>query len=122
MSKAAISLLAYAIYLLVLGATLVLAPNALLVFFGFSPTGEVWVRVLGVIILILATYDILAARIELIPFFRWSVYVRPMLLVFFLAFVALRLVQPILLLFGVMDVLAAAWTGLALRADDKGRI
>jgi len=53
----------------------------------------------------------------LIEFFRWTVYARPTLIIFFIAFVLLGYVNPALILFGIVDLLGAIWTGLALRSD-----
>jgi len=105
----------FALYLLVLGVGLTVAPNALLSLFGIPETTEVWVRVVGVLVLILALYFAVGARANLVPFFRATVYGRCLVLVFFVVFVLLDLAPPVLILFGVVDATAAAWTALALR-------
>ena len=115
MSPAARSLQVFGAYLLALGAVLVLAPNLLLALFGFPSTGEVWIRVVGMLVAFLGVYDWLAARAELRAFFAWSVPVRLSVPVFFTAFVALGLAPPVLLLFGAVDAAAAVWTWIALR-------
>lgn len=56
MSKATISILVFGVYLVLLSAILILAPNVLLWFFGIPPTNEVWIRVAGVLALILGFY------------------------------------------------------------------
>ncbi len=117
MSRAAVSLFAFGIYLLLLGTVLMVVPNTFLTLFGLPPTHDVWIRVVAMLVLILGCYDTLAARAELTPFFRWSVWLRASVMVFFAAFVALGLVRPMLLLFGVVDLAAALWTALALRMD-----
>ena len=117
MSRASLSLLVFGVYLLVLGGLLTTVPNTLLGWFGLPPTDEVWIRVVAMLVLILGCYDTLAARAELTPFFRWSVRLRASVIVFFAVFVALGLVRPMLLLFGVVDLAAALWTALALRMD-----
>jgi len=45
-----------------------------------------------------------------------SVYGRFSVLIFFIAFVLLDFASPMLIVFGVVDALAATWTALALRA------
>lgn len=117
MSNPAKSVFAFGLYLIGLGAILVVTPNALLALFGFPGTSEVWIRVVGMLLLILAFYDIQAARKELTGFFLWSVYARSSVIVFFIAFVLLGFVSPVLILFGVVDLLGAIWTGLALRSS-----
>lgn len=115
MSKAATSVLVFGIYLALLGVTLVAIPNVFLGVFGMLATGEIWMRVVGVLVLCLAFYYTQAARRGLSDFFRWTVYVRCFVFISFLVFVVLRLVQPVLALFGVIDLLGATWTLLTLR-------
>jgi hypothetical protein len=115
MSKAAISVLVFAIYLVVIGLGFLLAPNLVLGLFGFPDTSEVWIRVMAMLLLILAYYYIQAARNEMTGFFRFTVHGRASVIVFFVAFVVLGLAQPMLIGFGVVDLAAAIWTAWALR-------
>jgi hypothetical protein len=116
MSHPAKSLFAFGIYLVGLGAILVVTPNTLLGLFGLPGTSEVWIRVAGMLVLLLGFYYIKAARKELTDFFQWTVYTRSSVIVFFIVFVLLGFVSPILILFGVVDLLGAVWTGLTLRS------
>ena len=115
MSRAATSMLVFGVYLIVLGSVLILAPNVLLGIFGIAPTNEVWIRILGVVVLALGLYDCAAARQEVIPYFRWTVWGRALVVVSLISFVALTLAPPVLLVFGVIDGLGATWTWAALR-------
>jgi len=117
MSRAAMSMFVFGIYLLVLGPTLVVAPAFLTGLFGLDAPQEVWIRVLGAIITILGFYYLFAARREAKDFFWATVWGRPAVIVFFTAFVLLDLAEPILILFGVVDLLGAAWTFAALRGE-----
>jgi hypothetical protein len=119
MSPAARSIFGSAIYLWVVGAVLVLAPNALLSMFDMPESDEVWVRVVGVLALILGYYYLGASREELTTFMKRTVYARLSVLAFFTAFVVLKLASPMLLVFGVVDARAATWTALALRAGKE---
>lgn len=119
MSKAARSLLVFGIYLVALGLFLLIAPNTLITLFGLPETHDVWIRVVGMLLVFLAYYDIQAARHELASFFRWSVVARAAVIVFFAVFVLLKWVEPILLLFGAIDLAGALWTAIALRQDRK---
>jgi len=117
MSRAARSVYVFGFYMAVLGVVLVAAPNLLLTLNGLPTTSEVWIRVVGVLVLCLAVYYLLAARHELTEFFRWTVFVRSTVIVFFAAFVFLGFVSPVLILFGAIDLLGAVCTGLALRSE-----
>jgi hypothetical protein len=116
MSKAALSVFVFSIYLFALGAVLLIAPNALLLLFGLPETSEVWVRVVGMLVVILGYYYATAARNELTAFLRATVYARISVLVCFTAFVFFGFAPPVLILFGVIDALAAGWTAIALRS------
>jgi len=117
MSKSATSVFVFSIYLFVLGPVLVVIPNVLLSPFGIAKTDEVWIRVVGMLVLILGYYYNHAAREEYKSFFRCTVYARIGVLLFFIGFVALGLAPVPLILFGVVDVVAALWTALALRSE-----
>jgi hypothetical protein len=119
MSKPARTIFVFGIYLAVLGVTLMTVPNLLLGVFGLPTTQEVWIRVVGMLVLILGIYCLQAARHEWDGFIRTSVPVRMSVIAFFAAFVLAGLVSPLLLLFGVADFAAAAWTWLALRGADR---
>ncbi|HEU0187335.1 MAG TPA: hypothetical protein VFR06_05520 [Gallionellaceae bacterium] len=57
MSKSAFSLRIFSIYMFALGSALVAAPNLMLSFFGITETHEVWIRVVGVPVLIIGYLD-----------------------------------------------------------------
>ena len=116
MSKSGLSIFVFGLYLAVLGTILIVTPNFLLGIFAIASTTEVWIRVVGVLVLFLAFYYIQAARSRTTDFFRWTVYARPALIIFFVAFVLLGYANPALILFGVVDLMGAVWTGLALRS------
>jgi uncharacterized membrane protein len=92
-------------------------PNTLLVFFGFHGTTEVWIRVIGVLACLFAFFDFQAARYELTDYFRWSVYTRSSVILFFIVFVLSGLSNSRLILFGSIDLIGAIWTALALRKE-----
>jgi len=115
MSAAARSVNIFGIYLQILGVTLLAAPNMLLGVFGLPPTTEVWIRVVGMLCVLLGTYYRVSAGAESKPFFVASVMARSSVPVFFLVFVLAGWVQWPLVLLGVVDVAGALWTWTALR-------
>ena len=84
---------------------------------GIPPSAEVWPRVVGTLTLVLALYFISAARQEVTPFFRWTVYARVFVFVSFTLYVLLGFAGLVLILFGLVDLLGAIWTGWALRSS-----
>ena len=117
MSKSAISVFVFGIYLCLIGPALVFVPNVLLSLFAIPGTSEVWIRVLGAVVLVLGYYYVQAARHGLTDFFRATVPGRVFVLISFAVFVWLDLAAPMLILFGVVDSLGALWTALALRSE-----
>ena len=115
MSKAARSLFVFAIYLIVIGLGFLILPNTVLGLFGFPETTEPWIRVMAMLLLFLAYYYSHAARNELTDFIRITAYARGSVILFFAVFVLLKMAQPMLLLFGVVDLAAAICTWLSLR-------
>jgi Na+-transporting NADH:ubiquinone oxidoreductase subunit NqrD len=117
MSQAAKSLFVFGVYLCALGLLLLLGPNLLLQLFGVPPTHEVWIRINGMFVLCLSFYYVQAARNELTTFIRWTIPARIAVIIYFAAFVLLVSAPKALLLFGLIDLLAALWTWLALKKD-----
>jgi hypothetical protein len=117
MSKAAFSVRVFSLYLSGVGALLVLAPNLLLSIFAVAPTHEVWLRVVGMVLLVISYYYFRAAGAEMTELLRWSVHGRLSVPVFFAAFVGLGLAPPILILFGLVEAAGAIWTLTALAKD-----
>ena len=121
MSRSALSLFVFSIYLYLLGFVLVVTPDTLLRIFEFPDADGLWIRVVGMLVIILGFYYSHVARAELRPFFVWTVIARTSVLLFFIAFVIADLAPPALILFGIVDFAAAMWTLLAIRSDAVGR-
>ena len=115
MTSAARSILVFGIYLLLLGAALMIAPNLVLAPFGFPPTSEVWLRVAGSETAIIGFFFVVSARHGTASFFRATLVARPFLFLSLCAYVLFGLAPPQLTAFGIIDLLGALWTFLALR-------
>ena len=119
MSKSARSVFVFSIYVLVLGIILIVIPNVLLNLFTLPETNEVWIRVVGVLLVILGFYYFQASKSEIKKFLQWTVYGRTAVLIFFIVFVLLDFAPPVLILFGFIDAVAALWTQLSLRSEKR---
>lgn len=119
MKGATTSIRVFAIYLLVLGPLLMVAPALVLGPFGIPVPSDAWIRVVGVLAAALGGYYLQAARFGLVPFYRATVAVRAFVFVSFLAFALLGLAPPTLVLFGSVDLAGAVWTALALRSAPR---
>ena len=115
----AVTLRVFAWYLFVLSAALILVPNRLLSLFCIPATPDVWIRVVGMLVGFLAFYYLRASQTGLDTFIAWTVPARLSVIVFFGAFVALGLAPPALILFAVVDALAALWTWYAFRRSPR---
>lgn len=115
MSKSAFSLRVFSFYMLILGVVLIADPNWLLSLFGVPETREVWIRIVGMLMLIVGFIDFMASANEMRLFFRWTVYSRLAVPIFLIGFVVFASAPPVLLLFGAIDAGGAIWTGICLR-------
>lgn len=119
MSKAAKTMQVFGIYLIITGIGFLTMPNKILSIMKVAPATEVWIYVMGMLIFLLGFYYIAAARDEAKTLFQWSVYTRTSVLFFFIAFVLLKLGDPLLIGFGFIDLAGAIWTAIALKRDKQ---
>ena len=119
MSKSAFSAKVFAVYLFVVGAMLIVVPNFLLSIFRIPETSEVWIRVVGVTAFMIGVFAWVAAKHDDKPFLEASVYTRLLVFAAFTAFAVIGLASPMIVLFGVADLIGGVWTHFALKADAK---
>lgn len=117
MSNTARSITVFGIYLAVSGLSFILVPNFVLPLFGFAATNEIWIRVVGLLALIVGMYFLYSVRHADRHFFRATVYGRLMFFTGVTSFALLGWAGPLLVIFGLVDLAGAAWTWLALRAE-----
>lgn len=116
MTKAGRSIQVWSIYVLLLGAVLAVVPNFLLSIFGVAETDEIWINVLGVVLLVLALYYWDAARYETRNLYIASVLGRLFVVAALVVLWATGAPWQ-LLIFAAIDAAGALWTLTALRAD-----
>ena len=117
MSHAAFSAKIFAFYLFILATVLVLAPNFLLALVGMAPTSEVWIRVIGLLVLNIGVFAWVAAKHEDRHFFAASVPTRCIVFVGLAGFAAAGFASPVIILFGALDAAGGLWTHFALKVD-----
>jgi len=115
MTAPAKSVFVFSLYMFASGATFLVAPNAALPLVCLPTTSEVWIRVVGLLMLLIGFYYCCAARAELRRFFPWTVVTRCAVLAGTIGFVLMKFAGPTLLIFGAIDFLGAMWTLAALR-------
>ena len=115
MTLTAKSIFYYSFYMMGMGLSLLFIPNLMLGVFGFPPTNDIWIRVLGLFALCAGMLYFYCGRTNQTGFFRISVFER---IVFFLGMVGIVLfmqADPILALIGSVDLFGAIWTAVTLR-------
>lgn len=117
MSKSVLSARAFAIYLFIVGPMLVIAPNVLLAIFRLPGTTEIWIRIIGVLAFNIGVFAWVSAESR--NFLKASVYTRCIFFLATLTFAALGLASPMIIFFGVTDLLGATWTHFALKAEAR---
>lgn len=121
MKKTEVSIVAWSIYLLLLGFGLVVVPRQLLALFGYSLAEDLWVRMLGILSFVLGGYYLLVYHYRLSLLYPWKVAGHLFGSGCMLAFLALKIADARLLGTLATELSAAAWTALALRADLKNK-
>lgn len=120
MSRAALSMLVFGIYMALEGAALLVAPQVLTGMFGLPAPADVWARIVGIALLVFALYYVMTARAEVTPFFRFTVVGRTFQFLLFVGLVALGGFPAILLGASAVELASGLWTWWALRADARG--
>jgi len=115
MSKKAVSVFVFGIYYLMSGLSYLTMPDLTLSILGFPVEGTLYLRIAGIVMGIVGYFYIQTARQELDPFFHLTVHTRSAAFVLLVALVVLGLAQPMLALFGFVDLLGAIWTWLVMR-------
>ncbi len=109
------SLIVQAIYVFITALQLIFIPNMLLSMFGFPPTSEIWIKVLGVVLMALSTvyYGIIKfGNDEVVKYTMWG---RIIVGIGFVILVISGQTLPALILFAGIDIATAVWTWFELR-------
>ena len=117
--KSALSVKVFGVYAILTGVTLTVAPNFLLSLFGFAETREIWVRVLGVMTIVLGYYYWASGAGNARPFIVASVPGRFFFCLGLVSLVVLGGAPWKLGLFGGADAAWAVWTLIVLRKEAK---
>ncbi len=75
MSSVALSVFVFGIYLVVAGLGFLVMPNTPLELLGVPTTDEPWIRVVGLLMVIIGYYYIQTSRNDISKFYPWTVQV-----------------------------------------------
>ncbi len=119
MTSAAVSIKAFGVYALLTGLNLLLAPNLMFSLLGIPPTNEVWIRVVGVLAVVIGYYYWVCGSANARAFFKATINGRIAGFLLPLLLIALFGAPWQLALFAVVDLAGAAWTLAAMHAEAK---
>ena len=114
MKSPVLSIKVFGTYVVVTGLGLLLIPDLWLAPFGFPPPTEIWVRVLGLVAGVLGFYYWASALANARSFFVASVYGRCIFCAGCIGLVLFAAAPWQIIIFGVVDLVGAAWTKVAL--------
>ena len=118
MKASARSVYYFGLYLYVVGLNLLVIPNIFLNTIQLPPTNEVWIRVAGILVLCIAYYYHRNGACNNKQMFILTVHARVFVFLAFTVLVLMKLAPPVLVGFGVVDLLGAIWTWRALKKED----
>ncbi len=114
-SKNYLSLQVQAVYVILTGLQLIFVPNMLLGMFGFEPTSEIWIKVLGIVILPLSAIYFAISKQGNADSLRATILSRGFVGVGFVL-LALSGQAPLnLILFAGIDLATAVWTWFEMK-------
>ena len=119
MHPAAHSIKYFGLYIVLTGIGLLLVPNLVLVPLGIAAPAEIWIRVVGALALVVGYYYWACGTAGAVAFFRATVAGRVAFAALMLLLVAVFAAPAQILLFGIVDILGAAWTFAGLRKADQ---
>ena len=104
------SILGQIVYVLISGLQLLFIPNTLLAMFGLEPTSEIWIRFLGMLVLILSIYYYAIYKSGNKELVRATVQGRLLFCFGIVMFVVLGMAKPVLIFFAVVETSLALWS------------
>ena len=113
------SILGQMVYVLISGLQLLFVPNFLLGTFGIKPTSEIWIRVLGMLVLVLSIYYYAIYKSGNKAIIRATVQGRLLFCGGLVMFVILSMAPPVLIGFAVAETGLALWSLSEIRNSDK---
>ena len=104
------SLLGQVIYVLISGLQLLFIPNFLLATFGLEPTSEIWIRILGMLVLALSFYYYAIYKNGGKEVVRATVQGRLFFCTGLSILVIMSMVKPVLIIFAIIETGLSLWT------------
>jgi hypothetical protein len=110
-----LSLVVHSIYVVLTGIQLVFVPNFLLSNFGFEPTSEIWIKVMGIVVASLAFMYYAISQSEDQKIVSSTVWARLFVGAGFTILALSGAAKASIVLFAGIDIATAVWTWTELR-------
>jgi len=111
----------FGIYIIITGLFMLLFPDVILGIIGLDISGSVVVRLLGMMLVFYGYYYIRAgiAGSKMTSFYWWTVHTRFSAIIILSSLALFHLAPPVVIAFGVIEMLGATWTLIELRLSRK---
>ncbi|MFN8357951.1 MAG: hypothetical protein U0Y10_26050 [Spirosomataceae bacterium] len=119
MSKSAKTVLFFSYYLFLVGLQLLFIPNVFTKTAQLPEAHEPYIRVVGILAIILGVYYYQSAKNELTSFLKSTIWGRSLYFLGAVGLVVSQVAPPIFIAFGLVDLLGAVWTWQALKSEGK---
>lgn len=113
MSHRARSLYIFGIYVFVVGAAFIIVPGPLSTLLKLPMATVGWMRIVGLLALVIGTYDMISGRSESVPHIHASIWIRFGFAIGTAVLVVTKQMPPTVLLFSATDTAGALWTMLS---------
>ncbi len=110
-----LSLVVQAAYVLLTGLQLIFVPNLLLSMFGFDATSEIWIKVLGIVVLSLSIIYYTVSKSGNDDVVRATMWSRLFVGIGFILLALTGQAKLSIILFAGIDIVTAVWTWFELK-------
>jgi hypothetical protein len=114
-----LSLVVQSIYVVLTGLQLIFVPNMMLNMFGFDSTSEIWIKVLGIVVMSLSVMYYTISKSGSEDVVRATMFARLFVGVGFTLLALTGQAKPTLILFAGIDIVTAVWTWFELKKKGK---
>ncbi|MFX1489743.1 MAG: hypothetical protein ACFFBI_11385 [Promethearchaeota archaeon] len=120
MSRAALSLFVFGIYMILMGSLFLCFPELIFGILALPTEPDITSRILGMVIIIIAYYYIRSSlnEEEMKNFYKWTVHARASVIFFLIFFAIFKLANPLIVVFGIIDLAGAIWTYREVHKDN----
>lgn len=115
MSRPARTLFAFGLYVVLTGLVFLTAPDFLVSLLRLPPSPPGWPRLVGVLALVIGTYDLIGSHSESLPYIKASVAIRFAFAAAMTILFLTRQMPVTVVAFGAVDAAGAVWTWAELR-------